>query len=61
MLLIRIKEKKPKYDDNKTGRIVGMLIEDNFTVDEIIELLASETELDDRLQEAEEVLAEDNQ
>lgn len=58
---MRIKEKKTNFDETKIKKIVGMLIDENFTIDEIIELLKTESELDERLQEAEEIFIKDDQ
>jgi hypothetical protein len=60
MLKLRIKEKRHALDENTICKVIGMLIdESNFTVDEILELLKSEQEINDRLDEADQMLAEE--
>ena len=59
MLHRLILKRNPSFDVNKINRIVGMLIDENFSLDEIIEFITQENELNERIKEADEILAED--
>ena len=56
MLLGRIQQKKPSFTDQEQNQIVGMLIDDQFEIAEILDVLKAEELFDERMKEAEEAL-----
>lgn len=56
MLLARIEKKLPQLGPKEWNQIVGMLIDEQFEVAEILEVLKLEELFEERMKEAEEAL-----
>ena len=59
MLMIRISEKRQQMKSVDVKRVVGMLVDEQFSIEDIFQLLTDEKELNERIVEAEEVMAEE--